>query len=357
MASGIAGDWSATLVIAAALMNCVVRVNTRNLIVNHCRRVPISLCMLIGMLLVSNAVAQIVPRPVNDAQVRPIVQDARRAADGIRGLRIVSSGHSWVAPALKTLPRIALADGLSRHQQRYHIRGAAGGSAIAIWAIETGLFGKKREVLKPLIADGSWDVMTLGAFYHDRAAYYVPWFDYCLKHNPDMIFYIQDGWPRVPSKVKHEDLTLDMFKPEQKKIDDMMLPVVDELRKNYPSKVRVIPVGLAMCEMLRLYFAGELPGIDGVSQHLGQQRCLYSDGSHLCEASGMQWFEGYVYYASLYKKSPELVDVKSTVFNRELDETMRRVAWKAVVDYPLAGIDDDNMNGVADEIEEAASAP
>jgi hypothetical protein len=71
----------------------------------------------------------------------------------------------------------------------------------------------------------------------------------------------------------------------------------------------------------------------------------------------MQWFEGYIYFASLYKKSPELVDVKSTVFDRDLDRTMRRVAWKAVVNYPLAGIDDDNQNGVADELERTASGP
>ncbi len=305
------------------------------------------------LLLVSQVNAQAVPATESGRKLGTIEQ--AQGDEKAQGLRIVSSGHSWVAPALKTLPRIALADGLLRHQQRHHIRGAASGSAFAIWAIETGLFGKKREVLKPLIADGSWDVMTLGAFYHDRAEYYIPWFKYCIRHNPEMNFYIQDGWPRVPKNVEHEDLTYAMFQERQKQLNEMLVPVVTQLQQKYPGKVRVIPAGYAMCEMLRLYFAGELPGIDGISRHLGHRRCLYSDGGHLCETSGMQWFEGYLYFAALYKKSPELVDVKSNVFDSELDKTMRRVAWRAVVDYPLAGVDDENQNGIADEIEPASS--
>ena len=284
----------------------------------------------------------------------PASKPAKTERQTETGLRILSTGHSWVAPAMRTLPKIAAGAGLDDHRQRQHIRGGAGGSARAVWAVEHGLLGIKKQVLLPLIASGQWDVLTMGSYYFDKPEYYTPWIDYCLKHNPKMTFLIQDGWARVPRRVRNSSLKLEMFLPEQKKIDKTIKTIVEKLDEKYPDKVRVIPVGAAMSEMLRLYFADKLPGIDGVSQHLGSRHALYRDGGHLCGNSGMEWFEGYVYYAALYKKSPELLDFKSKVPNDKLDKIMRRVAWKAVVDYPLARIDDDNKNGIADEIEKAA---
>ena len=309
-----------------------------------CRRMFLFLTLALG-------VAAALPTSLS---AEPAAKPSDAERQHATGLRILSAGHSWVAPAMRTLPKIAAGANLDDHRQRYHLRGGAGGSAQAIWAAEHGTKGKKREILLPLIASGEWDVLTMGSYYFDKPEHYTPWIDYCLKHNPKMTFLIQDGWARVPKRTKSTALKLEMFLPQQKKIDNTIKAIVDTLNAKYPGKIRVIPVGAAMAEMLRLYFAGKLPGIDGVSQHLGSRHALYRDGGHLCADSGMEWFDGYVYYAALYKKSPELIEFKSKVPNDELDKIMRRVAWKAVVDYPLARIDDDNKNGIADEIEKAA---
>ena len=87
------------------------------------------------------------------------------------GLRILSTGHSWVAPAMKTIGPIALAGGFDGHHLRSHINGGSKGSARSIWAAEHGLDypGRKegdqrKTILLPAIETGQWDVMTWGSY-------------------------------------------------------------------------------------------------------------------------------------------------------------------------------------------------
>ncbi|MFP6892868.1 MAG: hypothetical protein VCA18_03900, partial [Opitutales bacterium] len=68
---------------------------------------------------------------------------------------------------------------------------------------------------------------------------------------------------------------------------------------------------------------------------------------------GMNWLEGYVFYAALYKKSPELIKARppEKVLSAELDKVFRKIAWQAVVNNPLSDVTDKNGNGIGDEIE------
>ncbi len=50
------------------------------------------------------------------------------------GVRMVSTGHSWVAPGLRTLPQIVAAAGLDGHHIRSHTSGGGTGSANSICA-------------------------------------------------------------------------------------------------------------------------------------------------------------------------------------------------------------------------------
>ena len=58
----------------------------------------------------------------------------------------------------------------------------------------------------------------------------------------------------------------------------------------------------------------------------------------------MDWFEGYVYYATLYKQSPELIKSKFKVPDAELDNIFRRVTWRVVTHHPLSGVTDNSGN-------------
>jgi len=107
------------------------------------------------------------------------------------GLRIVSAGHSWVAPAMNTLGPIALAAGFDGHHLCTHIGSASMGSARSIWAAEKGLDyperpkdASRKSILLPAIETGQWDVMTWGEYPWDKAEDYTNWIDACLKANP-----------------------------------------------------------------------------------------------------------------------------------------------------------------------------
>ncbi|MDB6139681.1 MAG: signal peptide protein [Verrucomicrobiaceae bacterium] len=270
------------------------------------------------------------------------------------GLRILMTGHSFVAPAVRTLPMIAAAAGFDGHHQRSHNSGGSTGSATSIWLTEFGKFKGKpaTPILLPALATGQWDVMTWGAYYHDTAESYAPWIDACLAKNPAMRFLIQDGWPMYPREADDADHVL-----IQAVIDaeldlgraHLFQPLYDGLNLRYPGKVHLLPVAPAVVEMIRHYFAGELPGFDCLSEHLGGRCGIYRDGGHLSRSGGMDQIVGYVYYGVLYRQSPERVPAyKPEGVDPTVDRLMRKAAWKAVIHDPLSSITDKGGSGIAD---------
>jgi hypothetical protein len=270
------------------------------------------------------------------------------------GLRILMTGHSWVAPARISLPKIAAAAGLDGHHQRTHTSGGMSGSAQSIWLSEIGKFNGQpaKTILLPAIATGQWDVMTWGAFYGDKPEHYERWIDLCLKYNPKMVFYIQDGWPVYSAEM--EKLSTE---EKLKAIDSQAAEIQATLSKSlyealnakYPGKVHVLPCGDAVLRMLHLYFQKQLPDFDCVSENLGGKKGIYRDGGHLSTNSGMGQLAGYVYYATLYKRSPELIEGgRPEGVSDGIDRIMRKVAWLSVINSPYSGVTDKNGDGIAD---------
>jgi hypothetical protein len=270
------------------------------------------------------------------------------------GLRILMTGHSWVAPGRKTLPDIAKAAGFDGHHQRTHTSGGASGSANSIWLTEFGKFKGKpiMPILLPAIATGQWDVMTWGAFYGDTPRNYSQWIEVCLKYNPGMVFYIQDGWPTYNPSLKDSspEEALKAIDAMQTRLqEDMMKGLYDSLNVMYPGKVHIIPAGAAVVEMLHHYYSGELQGFDCISEHLGGKKGVYRDGGHLSSTSGMEYLVGYIYYGMLYRKSPTLISgYHPATIDPKLDQLMREASWKAITLSPFSGITDQNSDGVAD---------
>ena len=274
------------------------------------------------------------------------------------GLRIVSAGHSWVAPAMNTLGPIALAAGFDGHHLYTHIGSASMGSARSIWAAEKGLDyperpkdASRKSILLPAIETGQWDVMTWGEYPWDKAEDYTNWIDACLKANPDMVFYVQDGWPYAQDGMTAPgQYDIEKFLERQKQLNAFVRRGVDALNIKYPAKVHVIPVGDGICELLKLQLKNQLPWIKAVDSRNQPIPGIYKDGGHLDESSGLGWFEGYIYYATLYRMSPELIQGKLNVLNEELDKVFRKVAWQVVTRHPLSGVTGKNDNGTEDTI-------
>ena len=271
-----------------------------------------------------------------------------------KGLRILMTGHSWVAPANRTLPGIAKVAGLDGHQQRVHISGGATGSANAIWLKEFGKFraDAPKPILVPAIATGEWDVMTWGSYYNDKPENFSQWIDLCLKYNPDMKFFIQDGWPRVGSadaKLQPAAAVKKLTGEMNRMVNEYFTPGLEVLNQRYPGKVHFVPAGPAVVELIRRYYDQKLPGFDCLSENFGGSKGIYRDGGHLSKKSGAEHLVGYVYYATLYRRSPTLLpkhapDGVPAVIDREL----REIAWETVGKSPLSGIADKDADGMAD---------
>ncbi len=194
--------------------------------------------------------------------------------------------------------------------------------------------------------------MTWGSYYGDIPEHYGQWIDVCLKANPEMTFLIQDGWPRFDAAMN------ELEAPEALQQIDALHAAMQQgqyrssyeaLQQRYPGKVRIIPAGAAVVEMLHNYYEGRLPGFDCVSEHLGGTRGIYRDGGHLSRDSGMEWIVGYMYYGMLYGKSPAMIDgLQPKGVDPQVDAALRKAAWNAIIHSPYSGIRDENADGLAD---------
>lgn len=285
-----------------------------------------------------------------------------KPADG--SLRIVGTGHSFMAPGYQTFPLIAKASGLEPPPLVTHTGGGMTGSARYKWEQENGIFqfdGKPVPKLLASIANAEWDAMMWGPYFQDRPEYYSCWIEFCLKYNPKMKFYLSDAWPQLDQldeiPTKEEELTSDLFTRLGKEKHATYVTLIGTLNQSYPGKVFVLPTSDAMVLAVQAYHRGELPGVEGVHQYVGQKkRALWRDRlGHL--GPGFGNLEGYVFYATMYGRSPELIegDVpfngQSDYPSRELDRVFRKIAWQAVIGNPLSGHVDKNADGISDSRE------
>lgn len=312
---------------------------------------------------------------INDQVAKEIKQGMPKGREPLQypkgdGLRALIVGNSWTWPVKKPLPEIAKAAGIKDQHIIVTGFGSYGGHA--------NNFFKKPEAKKVFAAieTGQWDVLTLilRAGYKDKPEHFTQWIDLGLKANPDMTFLIQEGWPR-PSKLAGGPAGIKAEMADAKAVVANMEAALakeqaefkvihDELAKKYPGKVRMIPCGAAVVEMVRLYSENKLPGYDcimewdytgdvdknTVNKHGLGAKGLFGDNGHLSEAGRMSQLLSYIFYAALYRKSPEIIkDYAPAGIDASVDQLMRKTAWKAITGYPPSGITDKDGDGVADE--------
>ena len=290
------------------------------------------------------------------------VTSYEKPTDG--SLRIVGTGHSFMAPGFQTFPLIARAAGLEPPPLFTHTGGGMTGSTRYKWEQENGIFqfdGKPVPKLLTSIANAEWDAMMWGPYFQDRPEYYSCWIDFCLKYNPKMVFYLSDAWPQLDQldeiPASEDELTSELFVRLGKEKHAIYGTLIGILNEQYPEKVFVLPTSDAMVLAVQAYHRDELPGVEGVHRYVGRKgRSLWNDRlGHL--GSGFGNLEGYVFYATIYGQSPELIEgdvpfkTRSDYPSRELDRMFRKIAWQAVIGNPLSGHTDKNSNGISDNRE------
>lgn len=298
----------------------------------------------------------------NTAGGRGRIVAYRKPSDG--SLRITGTGHSFMAPGYQTFPLIADAAGLKQPPLVTHTGGGITGSARYKWEQENGIFQFDRQPVPKLLAsisNAEWDAMMWGPYYNDEPEYYICWIDFCLKYNPQMKFYLSDAWPQLDQ--------LDQLPASESALTDKVIrqlgaekhaastKLIATLNEDYPDRVFVLPTSEAMMLATEYFHRGELPGVEGLHKHLGgKERSLWRDKlGHL--GPGFGDLEGYVFYATIYGRSPELIESdirprRSNAFpGPELDRQFRKIAWQAALNNPLSGITDENTNGIDDSRE------
>lgn len=169
-----------------------------------------------------------------------------------RNLRIVGTGHSFMAPGYRTMPQICKAAGIEPMLYT-HTGGGMTGSARYKWEQENGIFqfdGAPVPKLLASIANANWDAMMFGPYFNDKPEYYACWIDFCLQHHPDMKFYLSDAWPQLyqlgenpKSEAFFTEEVFDRLGTERRAMSNVTL---DVLRKAYPGKIFVLPTSDAM---------------------------------------------------------------------------------------------------------------
>ncbi|MBG87364.1 MAG: hypothetical protein CMO80_10745 [Verrucomicrobiales bacterium] len=286
------------------------------------------------------------------------VRSFDKPTDG--AIRVVGTGHSFMAPGYKTLPLIAKAAGME--QPLYtHTGGGMTGSTRYKWEQENGIFqfdGRPTPKLLASISNAKWEAMMWGPYFNDKPEYYTCWVEFCLKYNPDMKFYLSDAWPQL-HQLKEIPKSEEFFTEEVmdrlgRERSAEYTKLIELLNGKYGERVFIMPTSDAMVLAAKHYLRGELPGIEGLHKSVGKkERSLWRDTlGHL--GPGFDQLEGYVFYATLYGRSPELIREpvafreKGDFPGPELDRIFRKIAWQAVSNNPLSGVKDSDMDGVGD---------
>lgn len=284
-----------------------------------------------------------------------------------KALRIVGTGHSFMAPGYRTFPAICRAAGFEQ-PLRTHTGGGMTGSARYKWEQENGIFefaGKPQPKLLAAIATGAWDAMLWGPYLADRPAYYACWIDFCLKYNPKMEFFLSDAWPslrQLSSVPESEDeLSAETFVRLDQEKQVNIENLIAALDRKYAGKVHIMPTSDAMVLAVKAYYEGKLPGIEGINRAVGGKTySIWRDQlGHL--GPGFERLEGYVFYATIYRRSPALIEgdipFKPLVDKKlgkldpprqEVDRLFRSIAWEAVINNPLSDVTDRDGDGIGD---------
>lgn len=267
---------------------------------------------------------------------------ARRKKTG-KGLWVVSIGHSCVISAITSCVKASLSGGFENHNHLMQFFGGPGGAARRQWE----RMGDQQQA-KPALASGKVDVLTFGHLIGPNGESfgcdvedYRKWMDLALKDNPDIRFYIQDLWPWLsgPSGLWDQNaFDLEEYKTAMVEADKSLATVVNHLRREYPGRVDVIPIGAAMVELVERASKGNLPGVDEIMVPAKDSKMrvgLYRDMIHSTDVSSA--LQGYIWYACLYGKNP--VELKSGIYEDEtLDGILRELAWKTVTSHSLSSI-------------------
>ena len=112
---------------------------------------------------------------------------------------------------------------------------------------------------------------------------------------------------------------------------DELKDQADALNKKHDRRaVDIIPVGNAVVKLRELIVAGKYPGVKKQSE-------LFTDAIGHGKGHIMA-LAAYCNFATIYRRSPEGLNLKEQGVTDEQHAILQRIAWETVSNYPYSGV-------------------
>lgn len=258
-----------------------------------------------------------------------------------QGQRIFTCGHSFHVFVPGILTDLAKKAEIKEHVQ-VGMSSIGGSRVIQHWDVAEDK-NKAQEALKT----GKVDVLTLSPIHLPDPGI-ENFTKLALEHNKDIRITVQEFWlpfdiydttfKERPKKVDHNAPTGDELRklhaPYFRSMDDQ----VRELNKKQNRTVLyVVPVGQAVIALREKIIAGQAPG-------LKTQEDLFTDAVGHAKPP-LQLLVAYCQYAVIYRRTPVGLPVPSVLKQaklgddeEKLNRLLQELAWDAVIQHPLSGL-------------------
>jgi hypothetical protein len=259
----------------------------------------------------------------------------KEAAAPPKGQRVLISGHSFHYFVAAPLAKVAEAGGIKDHVNA-GTQSIGGSTVTQHWEL-----ADDKNKVKKALKEGSIDVLTMSPHMKlvpDKAI--TDFAEMGFAKNPNLRVLVQESWEayddwfhQIKANADRDQKTVDQLRPPleefRKGLEKQAKEINDKLGK---PVVSVVPVGDAVLALRAKVITGEVPGI-------AKQSDLFVDAiGHGKEP--IQRLEAYVYFATIYHKSP----VGLTVFEKpgdadsqKLNRLLQEIAWKTVSAYETGG--------------------
>ncbi len=266
-------------------------------------------------------------------------ESAAASTTSVAGQRVFVCAHSFMIYTARLLPPMAQAAGISHVNAGQQMIG--GSRVLQHWNLPD-----EKNVAKKALSEGRVDVITLsphmllpdeGIDHFTRLG---------LEHNPKLRVLVQASWPARDgslSKAYRNELR-DMTTKEslallrtthneywRKRLEDQVTSLNKEVGR---ETVHIVPVSEAIFALRELVLEKKAPGIT-------TQSSLFRDPLGHPNAA-IAVLVTYCHFACIYQRSPEGLPVPQPLKDlpqaEELNRLLQKLAWNAVVNYPLSGV-------------------
>jgi hypothetical protein len=267
-------------------------------------------------------------------------EDKKLAEPIAQGQRVFTCGHSFHVFVPGIVADLAKKADIKDHVQ-VGMSSIGGSRIIQHWDV-----AEEKNKAKEALKTGKVDVLTLSPIFLPDPGI-ENFTKLALEHNKDIRIVVQPIWLRWdiyepttkrPDKVDHDAITGDELRkrhePYFKSMDEY---IRDQNKKLGKTVLYEVPVAQAVIALREKIIAGQAPG-------LKKQEDLFSDALGHGKAP-LQLIVAYCNYAVIYRRSPVGLPVPAVLKQsklgddeEKLNRLLQELAWEAVIQHPLSGI-------------------